>query len=51
MRYQQNPQRHPNLSIISITTGNGSLEDLLPLVPAIRNALKTIEPGQYICIP
>ena len=51
MRHQQNPQRHPRFSRIFITTGDGSIEDTLPLVPTIQSALRKIKPGQTICVP
>ena len=51
MRYQQNFKGHPRLARIFITSGDGSIDDTLPLVPVIRSALRKIKPGQAICIP
>jgi hypothetical protein len=42
-------QQHPagrKLSIILVRSRTNQIEDLLPLVGAILNALKTIAPGQ-----
>ncbi len=50
IQYQQNFQKHPRFSVISLSAENNSLKRLLPLVPAIRAALRTIQPGQHIHI-
>ncbi len=51
MQFQQNFNKHPRLAFIFITEGDGSVKELLPFVPAIREALTKIEPGQRISIP
>jgi predicted nuclease of predicted toxin-antitoxin system len=38
------------LSIVSVRSRSNQIEDLLPLVNAILNALKTIMPGQIVPI-
>jgi hypothetical protein len=38
-------------SIILIRARSNWIEDLLPLVDAIRGALETIQPGQIMAIP
>lgn len=47
--HQQNPTGR-KLSIILIQGRTNQIEDLLPLVDAILNALKTIRPGQVVRI-
>ena len=47
-------QRQPagrNLSIILLRSRTNQIEDLLPLVDAILNALETIKPGQVLTVP
>ena len=39
------------LSIILVRSQTNQIEDLLPFVDAILNALKTIRPGQIVAIP
>jgi hypothetical protein len=39
------------LSILLVRSRTNQLEDLLPLVGSILNALETIQPGQTIAIP
>jgi len=51
MQYQQNFRKYPQFSVISLSAENNSMKRLLPLVPAIRTALRTIQPGQHIRIP
>jgi predicted nuclease of predicted toxin-antitoxin system len=41
----------PKISIILLRSRTNQLEDLLPLVDAILNALTTITPGQIVSIP
>jgi predicted nuclease of predicted toxin-antitoxin system len=46
-------QHHPagrKLSIILVRSRTNQVEDLLPLVGAILNALKTIAPGQVVTV-
>jgi predicted nuclease of predicted toxin-antitoxin system len=48
------PQQCPaggKLSIILIRSRTNQIEDLLPLVDAILQALQTIQPGQIVAIP
>ena len=47
--HQQNVARR-KLTIIAIRSRTNQLEDLLPLVGAILNALKTATPGQIVHI-
>jgi len=47
-------QRSPTgwkLSIILVRSRTNQIEDLLPLVDAILQALETIQPGQIVVIP
>jgi len=39
------------LSIILVRSRTNQIEDLLPFVNAILNALKTITPGQIVVVP
>ena len=39
------------LSIIVVCSQTNQIEDLLPFVDAILNALKTITPGQIVAVP
>jgi len=39
------------LSIIVVRSQTNQIEDLLPFVDAILNALKTITPGQIVAVP
>jgi len=39
------------LSIVLIRSRTNQLEALLPLAPAITNALESIEPGQTVVVP
>lgn len=39
------------LSIILVRSKTNQIEDLLPFVDAILNALKTITPGQIVALP
>jgi hypothetical protein len=43
--YQQNLSRY-ELSVIVLIARTNRLEDLLPLVPDVLNALDTIQPGE-----
>jgi hypothetical protein len=47
------PRQHSagrNLSIILVRSRTNQIEDLLPLVGAILNALQTIAPGQVLSV-
>jgi predicted nuclease of predicted toxin-antitoxin system len=48
--YQQGPVG-PKLSIILLRSRTNQIEDLLPLVNAILEALQIIQPGQTVAIP
>jgi hypothetical protein len=48
--YQQHSVNR-KLSIILIRSRTNQIEDLLPLVDAILNALKTITPAQIVTVP
>jgi predicted nuclease of predicted toxin-antitoxin system len=48
--YQQHSVNR-KLSIIMVRSRTNQIEDLLPLVDAILNALKTITPAQIVTIP
>ena len=48
--YQQH-FAHRRLSIILVRSRTNQIEDLLPFVDAIAEALKTIMPGQIVSIP
>ena len=50
LQFQQNPKKHPTLSVVSLDVNDGRLKWLLPLVPMIRTALQTIKPGQWLRI-
>ena len=50
MPHQQNPAGR-KLSIIVVLSRTSQMEDLLPLVDAILQALETIQPGQSVAIP
>ena len=45
LAFQQDPKRLPVAVIVLVAHGN-RLVDLLPLVPALREAIETIQPGQ-----
>ncbi len=48
------PRQHPpggNLSVIVIRSRTNQMEDLLPLVPAILQALAALQPGEVREIP
>jgi predicted nuclease of predicted toxin-antitoxin system len=47
----QQPPVWRKLSIILVRSRTNQIEDLLPLVDAIMQALETIQPGQTIGIP
>jgi len=47
----QLPAASRKLSIILIRSRTNQIEDLLPFVDAILNALETITPGQIVPIP
>lgn len=48
--YQQNPKRLV-ISIVLIRAQTNALEDLIPLIPAVLNALSSIEPGVVVRVP
>src|SRR6266513_1176256 len=48
---RQYPSGDPKLSIILIRSRTNQLEDLLPLAPAILQALESIQPGQTVLVP
>jgi predicted nuclease of predicted toxin-antitoxin system len=48
--HQQNPVSR-KLSIILVRSRTNQIEDLLPLVEAILQALETIRPGETVAIP
>ena len=50
IQYQQNPTGR-KLAIISVRSRTNQQEDLLPMVPAILEALGTVSPGQVVAIP
>jgi predicted nuclease of predicted toxin-antitoxin system len=47
--YQQNLTGR-KISVISIRSRTNQLEDLAPFAGAIQDALKTINPGEVVCI-
>lgn len=47
----QQPPACRKLSIILLRSQTNQIEDLLPLVDAILQALETIQPGETIAIP
>jgi len=47
LRYQQ-PFQNRVISVLVLRAKSNQIEDLEPLVPAVLNALKTINPGQVI---
>jgi hypothetical protein len=47
--YQQNLSRR-KISIVAIRSRTNQLEDLLALVPALLEALKVINPGEFVRI-
>jgi predicted nuclease of predicted toxin-antitoxin system len=47
LRYQQTFQNRV-ISVLVLRAKSNHIEDLEPLVPAVLNALKTINPGQVI---
>ena len=51
LQFQQNPQKYLTLAVISLRVKNGRLKRLLPLLPEIQAALRTIKPGQWLRIP
>ncbi len=48
---QQQRRRGRKLAIILIRARTNQIEDLLPLVDAILEALRSIQPGQVVRIP
>jgi predicted nuclease of predicted toxin-antitoxin system len=51
MRYQQNSKLYPRLAVLYLTSGDGSIEETLPFVSLIRDALRKIKPGQHMQVP
>ena len=49
LRYQQNLARH-QIAIVVLVTPSNRLIDLKRLFPACAEALKTIQPGDIICV-
>ena len=47
----QRPSGSRKLSVILVRPQTSQIEDLLPFVDAILNALKAITPGQIVSIP
>ena len=50
MQFQQNFQKFPDLAVIFLSAPSNTMEDLVPLLPAVQNALAKITPGQHIHI-
>ena len=47
LRYQQN-LRAANIAVVVLVAPTNRLMDLLPLMPSVRAALGTIQPGQLV---
>jgi predicted nuclease of predicted toxin-antitoxin system len=48
---RQQPPGNPMPSIILIRSRTNQMEDLLPLAPAILQALESIRPGETVVVP
>lgn len=51
IRHQQNLKLYPHLAVLYLTSGDGSLEETLPFLPLMQDALRKIKPGQQMQVP
>ncbi len=49
LRHQQNLSRY-RLAIVQLDAPSNDINDMLPLVPEVNEALKTIRPGDFVAV-